>query len=77
MAAGSDAAAAARIRNGVQVPGRNVLVVRVDANVLDEGWFYEGAGIYRHAWLTKMAPAHIARWVAEGTPPDMARRHER
>jgi beta-galactosidase len=60
-AAGSDAAAAARIRNGVQVPGRNVLVVRVDAT-LDEGWFYEGAGIYRHAWLTKMAPAHIARW---------------
>jgi len=35
--------------------------VRVDAT-LDEGWFYEGAGIYRHAWLTKTAPVHIARW---------------
>jgi beta-galactosidase len=33
----------------------------VDAT-LDEGWFYEGAGIYRHAWLTKTAPVHIARW---------------
>ena len=45
----------------MQAPGLNVLVVRVDAT-LDEGWFYEGAGIYRHAWLTKTAPVHIARW---------------
>ena len=45
----------------MQTPGMNVLVVRVDAT-LDEGWFYEGAGIYRHAWLTKTAPVHIARW---------------
>ena len=44
-----------------QPTGRNVLVVRVDAS-LDEGWFYEGAGIYRHAWLTKTAPVHIAQW---------------
>ena len=48
-------------RAGADAPGRNVLVVRVDAS-LDEGWFYEGAGIYRHVWLTKMAPVHIARW---------------
>jgi beta-galactosidase len=60
-AAGSDAAAVARIRAGMQKPGSNVLVVRVDAT-LDEGWFYEGAGIYRHAWLTKTAPVHLARW---------------
>lgn len=30
--------------------GDNVLVVRVDATQY-EGWFYEGAGIYRHVWL--------------------------
>ena len=48
-------------RPGTTAPGSNVLVVRVDAS-LDEGWFYEGAGIYRHAWLTKTAPVHIARW---------------
>jgi beta-galactosidase len=59
--AGSDAAAVARIRAGMQTPGSNVLVVRVDAS-LDEGWFYEGAGIYRHVWLTKTAPVHIAKW---------------
>jgi beta-galactosidase len=57
----ADPAAAARSKEGIQKPGFNVLVVRVDAS-LDEGWFYEGAGIYRHAWLTKTAPVHIARW---------------
>lgn len=41
--------------------GDNVVVVRVDASV-EEGWFYEGAGIYRHVWLTKTAPLHVARW---------------
>lgn len=30
--------------------GENVIVVRVDATQ-NEGWFYEGAGIYRHVWL--------------------------
>lgn len=39
--------------------GKNVLVVRVDASRF-EGWFYEGAGIYRHVWLEKMSPLHIA-----------------
>jgi beta-galactosidase len=38
---------------------KNVLTVRVDAT-LAEGWFYEGAGIYRHVWLTKSNPVHIA-----------------
>ncbi|HEY3039111.1 MAG TPA: beta-galactosidase GalA [Pyrinomonadaceae bacterium] len=40
---------------------KNVLVVRVDAT-LGEGWFYEGAGIYRHVWLTKTDPLHVAQW---------------
>jgi beta-galactosidase len=38
----------------------NVVVVRVDATQY-EGWFYEGAGIYRHAWLHTYAPVHIAQ----------------
>jgi beta-galactosidase len=45
----------------VNYGGKNVLVVRVDAS-LGEGWFYEGAGIYRHVWLTKQDPLHIAQW---------------
>ena len=46
---------------GAEPSGRNVLVVRVDAS-LDEGWFYEGAGIYRHVWLTKTSQVHVAQW---------------
>jgi len=41
--------------------GTNVLVVRADAT-MEEGWYYEGAGIYRHVWLTKTAPLHIPQW---------------
>lgn len=36
----------------------NVLVVRVDATSF-EGWFYEGAGIYRHVWMIKTNQLHI------------------
>ena len=38
--------------------GDNVIVVRADATQ-SEGWFYEGAGIYRHAWLTKENNIHF------------------
>ncbi len=41
--------------------GNNTISVRVDAT-LEEGWFYEGAGIYRHVWLAKTAPLHVARY---------------
>ena len=41
--------------------GENVIAVRVDAT-MEEGWFYEGAGIYRHVWLTKTAPLHVVQW---------------
>lgn len=39
--------------------GENLVTVRADAT-LEEGWFYEGAGIYRHVWLRKSAPLHVA-----------------
>jgi beta-galactosidase len=38
--------------------GKNTIAVRVDATKF-EGWFYEGAGIYRHVWLDKTAPVAI------------------
>jgi beta-galactosidase len=41
--------------------GKNVLLVRVDATESD-GWFYEGAGIYRHVWLVKTNPVHVKQW---------------
>ena len=36
----------------------NTIAVRVDAEAM-EGWWYEGAGIYRHTWLVKRNPTHI------------------
>ena len=45
--------------------GINVVAVRVDAS-MEEGWYYEGAGIYRHAWLVKHDPVYLERdgvWV--------------
>ncbi len=36
----------------------NVIAVRVDATQY-EGWFYEGAGIYRHVWLNQYPNAHV------------------
>lgn len=36
----------------------NTIAVRVDAEA-QEGWWYEGAGIYRHVWLVKRSPLHI------------------
>lgn len=35
--------------------GDNVITVRCNAS-LEEGWYYEGAGIYRHVWLHKAGP---------------------
>ncbi|MFW1582106.1 hypothetical protein ACEV7R_24055, partial [Vibrio parahaemolyticus] len=36
----------------------NVIAIRVDASAW-EGWWYEGAGLYRHAWLVRRAPVAI------------------
>jgi beta-galactosidase len=41
--------------------GKNYLVVRMDASFGD-GWFYEGAGIYRHVWLAKTDVLHLGHW---------------
>jgi beta-galactosidase len=44
------------VRYGADV---NTIAVRVDADA-QEGWWYEGAGIYRHSWLVKRDALHIA-----------------
>ncbi|MES2891277.1 MAG: beta-galactosidase GalA [Bacteroidota bacterium] len=43
----------------IKFGGENVLVVRADATQY-EGWFYEGAGIYRHVWLNQYNNLHLA-----------------
>lgn len=46
------------ITDYINYGGANVIAVRVDAT-MEEGWYYEGAGIYRHVWLIKTSPLHI------------------
>ena len=55
--------------------GENVIAVRVDVT-MEEGWFYEGAGIYRHVWLTKTSPLHVAQYgtfVTSDIKPESAK----
>ncbi|MBV9960939.1 MAG: glycosyl hydrolase 53 family protein [Parafilimonas sp.] len=47
------------ITDFINFHGDNVITVRVDATQY-EGWFYEGAGIYRHVWLNEYNNTHIA-----------------
>jgi beta-galactosidase len=49
------------ITDFLAVGGKNCIVARVDASFGD-GWFYEGAGIYRHVWLTKTDELHLGKW---------------
>jgi beta-galactosidase len=49
------------LTNFINYGEKNYLVVRMDASFGD-GWFYEGAGIYRHVWLTKTDPLHLTKW---------------
>ena len=48
------------ITDAANCGGTNVLAVRVDASEF-EGWFYEGAGLYRHVWLVVASPLAIAQ----------------
>ena len=42
--------------------GDNVLLVRVDTTTGDEGWWYEGAGIYRDVYIVKTDALHVDTW---------------
>ncbi|HEX4320720.1 MAG TPA: beta-galactosidase GalA [Acidobacteriaceae bacterium] len=59
------------ITDFLAIGAKNCIVARVDASFGD-GWFYEGAGIYRHVWLTKTDAVHLdkfesyARTTVEG-----------
>lgn len=43
----------------VNYGGDNLICVRADAT-LEEGWFYEGGGIYRDVWLMKTGKVSVA-----------------
>ena len=42
--------------------GDNVVAVRVDNSDQPNSRWYSGCGIYRHVWLTRTAPVHVAHW---------------
>jgi len=50
--------------------GQNVILVRVDSTDA-QGWWYEGAGIYRHAWLTVTERLHVDHWGVFVTTPQI------
>jgi beta-galactosidase len=51
--------------------GENELAIRLD-NPPDSSRWYPGAGIYRHVWLVKTAPVHVAHWGTYLTTPDIS-----
>ncbi len=48
--------------------GLNVILIRVDCTD-SQGWWYEGAGIYRHVWLTVTDRLRVAHWGTFITTP--------
>lgn len=52
----------------------NHIAIRVDANAM-EGWWYEGAGIYRHTWLVKRDRIHIVTDGVSANPVHGAGNH--
>ncbi|HEX4004873.1 MAG TPA: beta-galactosidase GalA [Acidobacteriaceae bacterium] len=55
------------ITDFVNCGAKNYVVVRMDASFGD-GWFYEGAGIYRHVWLIKQDTLHLGQWESYVRP---------
>ena len=50
----------------------NVLAVRVDNSRQPASRFYEGAGIYRHVWISIVDPVHVAPGGVYVTTPSVA-----
>ncbi len=49
----------------------NTLAIRLDNPPTSSRW-YPGGGIYRHVWLTKTAPVHVAQWGTYLTTPEVS-----
>jgi len=49
------------LKGAAHFGGRNILAVHVDPRK-QEGWWYEGGGIYRHVWLNAADAVHVEPW---------------
>lgn len=53
-------------------PGENaVIAVRVDNSRQKNSRWYSGSGIYRHVWMTTVAPVHVEHWGTFVTTPEI------
>ena len=53
---------------------KNVVTVRADADWDEASIYYEGGGIYRHVWLTKLSPLHVGHWGTFVTTPRVTKK---
>jgi beta-galactosidase len=54
----------------LKVGAKNVLAIRLDTEKWDSRW-YPGAGIYRHVWMVRTNPVHVAHWGTYITIPQI------
>jgi beta-galactosidase len=59
------------ITDHLKFGGPNLLAVRLN-NPADSSRWYPGGGIYRHVWLVKSAPVHVAHWGVFVHVPDIS-----
>lgn len=52
----------------LKATGPNVLAVQVQNEGVNSRW-YAGSGIYRHVWLSRLPPVHLATWGTVLTTP--------
>jgi len=50
------------VTEAIRFDRKNVIAVRIDAAKGAEGWWYEGAGIYRHVWMRICHPVYIPQY---------------
>ncbi len=54
------------------LPGQeNLIAVQASNEEASTRW-YPGAGIYRHVWLEKTGPVHLAQWGVYATTPEVS-----
>ncbi|HEX8658847.1 MAG TPA: glycoside hydrolase family 2 TIM barrel-domain containing protein, partial [Hymenobacter sp.] len=58
------------ITDQVKFGASNVVAVQVQHEGPSSRW-YSGSGIYRHVWLTRLAPVHVAPWGTYLTTPEV------
>lgn len=51
--------------------GENLLTMKVDNSLQPNSRWYSGSGIYRHVWLHKTGPVHVAQWGTYITTPQV------